>query len=240
MLEPYRFDKPLIEGVIVERIRSYILVVEHDGITERCHCPCISNFNIDVAGRPCLLWESPNPNRKTKYTVKAISLDPPEAENKSWYGIDQSESNRYVEHYLRQNGFPDMVDGTKEVLREQKIGKSRLDFKVGDVYIENKTCVGFGENIPDYITVKPSKPMPPSEHFYKHVNELSEALDTHEGAILLATFLYGSGKEMEHDTAQDKGGRIGKAMARGVQGWQCNFCIKPDTVTLVSYEKINN
>lgn len=240
MLEPYKFDKPLIEGVIKYRIRSYVLVVELDGILYKCHCPCITNFNIDVSGRPCLLWESSNPGRKTKYTVKAISLDTPSTVNKTWYGIDQTESNRYVEHYLRQNAFPEMVDGTKEVLREQTIGKSRLDFKVGDVYIENKTCVGFGDHIPGYIAVRPSKPTPPSEHFYKHVQELSDALDTHEGAILLATFLYGSGKEMEHDTAVDKGGRIGKAMAKGVQGWQCNFRITPEEVTLVSYEKINS
>ena len=45
-----------------------------------------------------------------------------------------------------------MVDSTEPILREVKLGKSKIDFKVGNIYIEVKTSlltinVIFGKNI---------------------------------------------------------------------------------------------
>ena len=45
-----------------------------------------------------------------------------------------------------------MVDSTEPILREVKLGKSKIDFKVGNVYIEVKTPlltinVKYGKNI---------------------------------------------------------------------------------------------
>ena len=68
--EPYRFDEPLREGVIVARPNRFIMDVELDGTVERCHCPAVSRIGgLDLAGRPCLVSDSHNPARKMPLTV---------------------------------------------------------------------------------------------------------------------------------------------------------------------------
>ena len=41
-MKAYKFDKELIEGVIVERQHSFIMIVDLNGKIERCYCPCMS------------------------------------------------------------------------------------------------------------------------------------------------------------------------------------------------------
>lgn len=241
-MKTYKFKKPLVEGVIVERQHSFIMMVEYQGEIVRCHCPCMSRIgHINIEGRPCLLLESDNPNRKTRFTVEAISLNKPEDKRKKWIGINQTDSNRYVEHYLKENAFKEMIDSEGlEVLREQCIGNSRLDFKVGDTYIENKTILRLDMPIPDYIETKkkPTK-IKVSDHFYKHVNELKESLKDHERAILLGTFLYDNHyTSLADDRDGDKEKRIETAMSKGVEGWQACFEITPTEVKFVRVEKL--
>lgn len=239
-MKSYKFDKELIEGIIVERHRSFIMLVEIDGKKERCFCPCISAIgHIELNGRPCLLWDSENPNRKTRYTVKAVSLNRPEDKKKKWFGIDQIEANKYVEHYLKQNAFPKMIDcKDKEVLHEQTIGNSRLDFKVGDTYIENKTILRLDMPIPDYIKTKKKKKPDLSDHFYKHIKELRESLKLHERAILVGTFLYDNGNNLIEDEQEAKYSDVNEILSAGVESWQINFEINPREVKLVSYFEI--
>ena len=241
-MKNYKFDRPLVEGIIIERQHSFIMLVEYNGKIERCHCPCISSIgHIELAGRPCLLWDSQNPRRKTRYTVKAVSLNKPEDKRKKWIGIDQMESNRYVEHFLNQNAFKEMLDTQGlEILHEQTLGESRLDFKVGDTYIENKTILRMDMPIPDYIKTKKRGKLKLSDHFYKHINELKNALNEHERAILLATFLYDYGYLMGHESERgaDKGNQIEKAMNRGVESWQVNFIVTPIEVKFGHLYKI--
>ena len=50
-----------------------------------------------------------------------LSLDLLAQLEKNWIGINQNAANRYVEHFLRNGSFPDMVgEGEQEVLQEQK------------------------------------------------------------------------------------------------------------------------
>lgn len=239
-MKTYKFNRELIEGVIIERQHSYVMLVEVDGRVERCHCPCISSIgHIELQGRPCLLWDSQNPKRKTRYTVKAVSLNRPEDKRKQWFGIDQTESNRYVEFYLRQNAFPEMVNTkNQEVLREQWIGNSRLDFKVGDTYLENKTILRLDMPIPDYIQTRKKQKPKLSDHFYKHIRELRDSLQTHERAILLGTFLYDNGTNLTEDADESKYSDVGEILSSGVESWQINFKITTKEVKLISYHRI--
>lgn len=224
-METYKFNQILKEGIIIERQHSFIMIVEVDGEEERCFCPCISSIgHIKLNGRPCLLWDSNNPNRKTRYTVKAVSLNKPEDKNKKWFGIDQIESNKYVEHYLKQNAFKDMIDTEgKEVLHEQTIGNSRLDFKVGNTYLENKTILRMDVEIPDYIKTKKKQKPKLSNHFQKHIAELNDSLQEHERAILIGTFLYDNSNNLKEDAEERKYSNINYAFENGVESYQINF-----------------
>ena len=139
-MNSFRFTTPLVEGIIEKRKSQFTMTVNYEGQSVACHCPTTGRIgNLDVAGRPCLLSASTDPGRKTPYTVEAISLNKPEDEDKSWIGINQNAANRYVEHYLRNGGFSDMVGTNQDVQREKFLGASKLDFLVGNTYLEVKT-----------------------------------------------------------------------------------------------------
>lgn len=239
-MNTYKFKQPLVEGIIIRRQYSFIMYVEYEGKEYRCHCPCITSIgHIELAGRPCLL-SGPYEKRATTFTVEAISLNKPEDINKTWIGINQMASNKYVEHYLKENALSAMIDTNNlPVLREQTIGNSRLDFKVGDTYIENKTILRLDCDIPDYIKTKPKKFVALSDHFYKHINELATALKSHERAILLGTFLYDNKDNLKEDKKIDiVKPELIEAFSNGVESWQINFEINPYEVKLISYIKL--
>lgn len=134
------FETALIEGLIRRRRNRFIMEVEVDGIMCDCHCPTTGRIgNIVFRNIPCLLSKSNDITRKTLYTVEAISLDLPSENNKSWIGINQNAANRYVEHFLKTGQLSAMVKNGDIVKREQKLGNSKLDFLVGNTYIEVKT-----------------------------------------------------------------------------------------------------
>lgn len=238
----YTFKEPLKEGIILERQHSFIMMVEYEGKTYRCHCPCITSIgHIDIKGRPCLL-SGPFENRATTFTVEAISLNRPEETHKSWIGINQTASNRYLEFYLKTNQLFDMIDTSNLVVqREQTIGKSRLDFKVGDTYIENKTIVRLDMPIPSYIKTKTKRFVALSDHFYKHVNELNDALQSHERAILVASFLYDNKDMMRYTDMQmdDVKPEMKDAFSHGVESYQIDYEIDPYGVRLVGCYKLS-
>lgn len=136
----FKFNESLVEGVIMKRKGQFTMICEINDKINNCHCPTTGRIgNLDVSGLPCLLSKSSDPKRKTTYTVEAVSLDRPGGSSKSWIGINQNAVNRYVEHYLVNGGFKDMVGAENEVFREQFLGISKLDFLVGNTYLEVKT-----------------------------------------------------------------------------------------------------
>ena len=49
-----------------------------DGDVEKVHCPTTGRIgDVDLKNVACLLSHSDNPNRKTKYTLEAISVKQP-------------------------------------------------------------------------------------------------------------------------------------------------------------------
>ena len=95
--QAYVFETPLIEGVVIKRNSQFTMTIEAEGQNAKAHCPTTTRIgDIDIAGRPCLLSKSKDPNRKTLYTVEAISLNRPEDNEKAWIGINENAANRYV------------------------------------------------------------------------------------------------------------------------------------------------
>ena len=69
-----------------------------------------------------------------------------------------------------------MIDSSEPIQREVKLGKSKLDFKVGNIYIEVKTPlitinVKYGKNIKN----KKTKPSSSTERLAKHMKDLAQS-----------------------------------------------------------------
>lgn len=239
-----KFLSPLIEGVILSRKWQFIIFAEINGKECRCHCPCTGRIgNIDIAGRPCLLLKSNDKNRKTQYTVEAISLNKPEDPLKSWIGINQNNANRYVEYCLQNNELSDMVLLKNTVLREQIIGNSKLDFLVDDTYIEVKTpLLNIQLEIPEYVRRKKVALFSSIDRFCKHVIDLKNSLKNHQRAIMLLVFLYDNPgfKVLTRSASFEKIRKLtNDAFSSGVELWQANFKITPEEVMLNRYFKLD-
>lgn len=237
------FETPLVEGIILTRKSMYTMLVRIGTEEVSCHCPTKGRIgNIDVAGRPCLLSPSKNPERKTPYTVEAISLNRPEDPVKSWIGINQNAANRYVEHYLRNGGFSDMI-GTGIVQREKFLGDSKLDFLVGDNYLEVKTPLQhFQVEIPEYVATKKVMPFSSTDRMTRHMQELAKSLQSHQRAVLLIVFIYDNPgfQVVERSTNYEEVKRIvSECVSKGVETWQANFSLDKDRVRLERHFKID-
>ena len=242
-MESISFPEPLTEGTIVKRTSIYTMDVAVNGETVQCHCPTTGRIgNIDLSGRPCLLSPSDNPKRKTGYTVEAISLRMPDDRDKEWIGINQNAANRYVEHYLRNGGFPDMVEGT-EVRREVFLGESKLDFLVGDCYLEVKTPLQHLQvDIPDYVKTKKVTPFSSTDRMTRHMKELASSLESHQRAVMLIVFLYDNPgfRVVERSTNYEQvKATVEECVSKGVETWQANFRIDPEGVSLIGYFRID-
>ncbi len=99
-MNKYKFKDNLTEGIITSRPNRFIMLVNFNGKIEEAHCPSTGKIgNIEFNNIPCLVSKSNNKNRRTKYTVEAISLDNPNKKEKSWIGINQNRINEYVKFF---------------------------------------------------------------------------------------------------------------------------------------------
>lgn len=235
------FEIPLVEGVIDKRKSQFTMLVSVDGQSGvSCHCPTTGRIgNLDVTGRPCLLSKSTDPNRKTPYTVEAVSLNRPEDTDKTWIGINQNAANRYVEHYLRNGGFADMVGTENEIQRETFLGDSKLDFLVGTTYLEVKTPLQHLQiDVPEWVKTKKVAPFSSTGRMQRHMTELGKSLREHERAIMLVCFIYDNPgfQIIERSTNYEEvKATVDESVSKGVETWQANFEITTEGVKLKKY-----
>lgn len=238
------FDVPLTEGVIQTRKSQFTMLVRVENEVLTCHCPTTGRVgNIELADRPCLLSKSSDPKRKTPYTVEAVSLNHTDDTSKKWIGINQNAANRYVEHFLRNGGLTEITDGCTDIHREQFLGVSKLDFLVGDTYIEVKTPLQHLQiDIPSYVKTKKTTPFNSTERFVKHITSLKDSLQAHQRAILLTCFIYDNpGFQVIERSTNYEIVKIAmdNCVTAGVEQWQVNFEITPTALYLKKYYKLN-
>lgn len=230
----YRFTAPLKEGTIDSRPNRFIMLVKDRGRTLRCHCPATGRLgDLDLRGLRCLYSTSDDGGRKTRFTVEAISTSP--EGSGSWVGINQTAANRYLEFFLRNGSLSRMVRG--EVKREVKLGRSRIDFLVGDVFVEVKTPLTVLPTAAQTARVEHSR-FNSFDRLIRHMGELRRSLAAGKGAIITLCYLY--------DAAPFRPPRLDGTNARilaaarqaegaGVQRWQVNLRIDRDGVSLIRY-----
>lgn len=236
----YKFEKELREAVILDRPNRFIMEIMIDGKKQKAHCPSTGRIgNFDFKNTPCLVSESDNKSRKTKFTVEAISSQIAEKKNKKWIGINQGKSNAFIEFFLKNKFFADMIDNGWEVEREKKLGNSRIDFKVNNNFIEVKTFVG---NIP-YGSREPANGMITSlDRLIKHFSDLGEYAKQSGGkAIVLICNQYNaisfSPPENSEETEIAKTAK--QAVNNGVENWQVNLKFTKKGVYFGEYFKLD-
>lgn len=187
------FEQPLIKAKIKSRINRFIFIVELDGQEVEAHCPSVGTIagisRKDFKDIECLMSDhGTDTSRRTRYTVEAISLDG----GVTYAGINQTKSNRYVEYFLQDDEVKKILQIKDEVKREKKLGDSRIDFKVGDCYIEVKTMVA------DYyckasprLTALMREQQPSIDRMQKHVRTLTNEIKTNNSrAAIITMFQY--------------------------------------------------
>ena len=236
-----KFDEELTEGIIKERKGQFILFVKVKDKEYRCHCPTTGGIGgIILKNIPCLLSKSDNPNRKTDFTVEAISLNKPNIKNKKWIGINQVKANKYIEYFLKNGNFNKIFKNITSIKREQKLGESKLDFLINNnCYMEIKSPLHYlNTKIPNYIERRKKNKLYTGNRLIKHMTELGKSLKSSERAIMLLVFQYKADKfgqkEKENRESIQNYKKIETALndsyKKGLESWQVNLDINKNGV----------
>ncbi|HEV2226714.1 MAG TPA: DNA/RNA nuclease SfsA [Nitrososphaerales archaeon] len=229
----YKFPKTLRVGTVLSRPNRFIMMVRSGGRTIRCHCPTTGRLgDLKLEGLPCLYSTATSAKRKTAHTVEAISTSPG---SRSWVGINQTAANRYFEFFLRNGALARLARG--EVQREVKLGKSRIDFLIGNDYVEVKTPLIMLPASTEIARVKRSR-FDSFDRLIRHMGELQMSLSGGMGAKIVLCFLYDA-KPFRPPAPDGTNTRI-LAAARaaekaGVERWQVNLKVEPSGVSLIRY-----
>ena len=170
----YLFEKPLIRGTMLKRKSQFTALVDIDGEELIAHIPTTNRIgDVENKNLPCLLSYHDDPKRKLKYDIEAVLL----SDDENWIGINQILSNRLVEFFFNEHELDEIVSDFDSVQREVNLGISKLDFKVGDTYLEVKTPlttinVKYGKD----IKTLPPKPFSSTDRMVKHLKELAGSL----------------------------------------------------------------
>jgi len=235
--ETFRFPRPLEEGIVISRPNRFIMMVGADGRIIKCHCPTTGRLgDAKISSLPCLFSRTDGGTGKTQGTVQAISFGPVAAKRRTWIGINQSAANRYVEFFLEKGMLSRMASGP--VRREVKLGNSRIDFLVGDTYVEVKTPLIM---LPTGSVEKAAHSRFNSfDRLIKHMTELSAALKDGKKAAIAMCYLYDA-PAFRPPPRDRYNGRILDASRRatesGVRRWQVNLGVSRDGVRLISYHQ---
>lgn len=215
--------------------------VELNGEEIVAHCPSTGRIGDIIFDHvPGLLSKSLNPQRKTKYTVEAISLGSPNAKTKQWIGINQNRANHYVEFFLVNGAMPKLMRKGETLTREKSFGRSRIDFATDDTFIEMKTPLITLPTSERNIAAKSRSKFDSFDRLIKHFNDLAQAIK--EGrkrrAIVLLCYLYDAPEFAPPKTNQTNV-KIKKAAelatSAGVENWQVNLLLTKDEVQLIKY-----
>lgn len=236
----FYFDKPLIRATIKSRINRFIFIVDLNGIEVEAHCPSGSTIagipRKEFKNIPCLMSDNgENPNRRTRYTVEAISLD----NGLTYAGINQVKSNKFVNYFLQDEAIQNILGIKAPITREKKLGKSRIDFKSSDGYIEVKTMVAeYYAEASEQLKQLMKEQEPSIERLQKHIKELTNEVKAHNSkAIAITVFQYNAPKfkpPVNNPIYKDFVKDLKIAKACGVKQFQMNIKLTDEYAELLS------
>ena len=186
-----KFSKALKQGQFLKRYKRFFADVALNGETVVAHVPNTGSLKgVNIAGQPCRVSESDNPERKLKFTLEMI-----QAPSGAWVGVNTSTPNTVMKetlfHAVKENRI--FAESLKhwtdysEVKPEYKISKeTRLDFCLYNsedgpkhfVEVKNTTLAdGDIAKFPDAVT----------ERGQKHLRELMSLIEKGNTAEIVFT-----------------------------------------------------
>lgn len=154
------FPQPQYEAVFLERPQRFLAdMVLADGSRTLAYCANPGSLvGCLQSGSPALLWDSLDPKRKRRYTLRAVEL------NGHWIGTDTHFSNLLAEEVLRQRLVPGL-DKYETLERESRVEEGlRADFVLtgpeGNCFVEVKSATVVEEGVarfPDSATPRSVK-----------------------------------------------------------------------------------
>jgi sugar fermentation stimulation protein A len=234
----FRFPSPLKEGEIISRPNRFIMRVNAGEKTLICHCPTTGRLgDLALESLHCLYSTSENPRRKTAYTVEAISVS--RGKERAWIGINQTAANRYIEYFLNRGTLSRIATG--QVKREVVLGNSRIDFLVGDTYIEVKTPL---ITLPsgDRVGRERRRKFDSFERLIRHLAELRKVQSAGHGGAILLCYLYDAPPfktPRRNGTNSQILTMSRSAEHAGVRRWQVNLEVGKNGVSLIRYFELH-
>ena len=237
-MRTYLFEEPLIRGTMLKRISQFTALVDIDGEELVAHIPTTNRIgDVENKNLPCLLSRHDDPKRKLKYDIEAVLL----SADDNWVGINQILSNKLVEYFFHEHGLDEIVSDFDTVQREVNLGVSKLDFKIGDIYLEVKTPlttinVKYGKD----IRTLPPKPFSSTHRMVKHLRELAGSLKDHEKAVFLQVFQYRITERkarLRSTHYEEVSQTFREASEAGVEFWEIQMDFRPEGVTLYSVNR---
>ena len=168
-----RFVPSLEKVVFLRRYKRFFADVERSNGQElTVHCPNPGSMLSCLGERwPALISESSNPKRKLRHTLEMLH------NGKSWIGINTLRANAIVEEAIQAKKIPEL-EGYEQYKREVGVGKSRIDFMLGeDCYMEVKNVSlkqGGRYRFPDS----------PSQRGQKHLEALCGLVQAKKRAVM--------------------------------------------------------
>ena len=229
----FRFPEPLKQGRIISRPNRFIMLVRAGNRALRCHCPTTGRLgDLNLSGLPCLYSTSHSNSRKTAHTVEAISSS---QKGGQWIGINQTAANRYFEFFLKERALKRLASGP--IQREVRLGKSRIDFLVGNAYVEVKTPLITLPAPEGTARIRRSR-FNSFDRLIKHMGELKDSLAAGRSAKIVLCYLYDA-KPFTPPPPDGTNARILEAARAaeeaGVERWQVNLRIGASGVSLIRY-----
>jgi sugar fermentation stimulation protein A len=185
-----------------------------------------------LSGLPCLYSTSRSRSRKTSHTVEAISTS---GVPSRWVGINQTAANRYFEFFLRHGALSRLARGP--VRREVQLGRSRIDFLVGNTYVEVKTPLITLPASDAVARVRRTR-FDSFDRLIRHMGELKDSLAAGYKAKIVLCYLYDA-KPFAPPPPDGTNSKIlaaaSSAEEAGVQRWQVNLRVTRAGVSLIRY-----
>lgn len=149
------FPTPSIGAIFLRRPQRFLAEMAlPDGTQTVAYCANPGSLNGCLQpGSPALLWDSEEPKRKRRYTLRAVELEG------TWIGTDTHLANRLVEEALLKKLIPG-IENYEKLEREQRVEEGhRVDFLLtgidGVCFIEVKSATVVEKGVarfPDSIT----------------------------------------------------------------------------------------
>ncbi len=208
-------------GTFISRPNRFIAYVDVDGTVEKCHVKNTGRCReILVPGAKCILYDSQNPSRKTRYDMIAAY------KNGNLINIDSQAPNAAFKEFIPRSG---LFGSDPTIFPEYTHGDSRFDFYIED---GERRCFVEVKGVTLENDRECSFPDAPTERGVKHLRGLIEALDEgYECYIALIVQMKGMSHFIpNYRTHEEFGIVLEEAYHRGVKILVYDCRVEPDSM----------